>query len=222
MVGLIPVYFGAAGEAARALAPLLAAAPPVLDLTMPMSYREVQQLTDGLNPPTMHHYYTAEWLHGLDDRTIEELVAAAADAPSPFSVIVLKRMGGATARVPADATPFWFRDAAHNLDIHAQWAPDSPPDQHIAWARAIRRAAQRDSAGGGYVNFIGDDQGPDRVRAAYGGNYARLARIKAAYDPDNFFHVNNNIPPADPEGRPLAPDGNGATAMGETRSGGAR
>jgi len=200
VAGLIPVYFGAADEATRVLAPLLAAAPPVLDLTKPMTYREVQQLTNGLNPPGMHHYYTAEWLHGLDDQTIEEVLAAAANAPSPFSVIVLKRMGGATGRVAADATPFWYRDAAYNLDVHAQWAPGSPPGQHIAWARAIRQAAQRDSAGGGYVNFIGGDQGHDRVRAAYGGNYARLTRVKAAYDPDNFFRVNNNIPPAVPSG----------------------
>ena len=200
VAGVIPVYFGAADEATRVLAPLLAAAPPALDLTKPMTYREVQQLTNGLNPPGMHHYYTAEWLHGLDDQTIEEVLAAAANAPSPFSVIVLKRMGGATGRVAADATPFWYRDAAYNLDVHAQWAPGSPPGQHIAWARAIRQAAQRDSAGGGYVNFIGGDQGHDRVRAAYGGNYARLTRVKAAYDPDNFFRVNNNIPPAVPSG----------------------
>jgi len=196
VAGLIPVYFGPANEAARALAPLLAVAPPVLDLTKPMSYQEVQRLTDGLNPPAMHHYYTAEWLRSLDDQTIDELVAAAADAPSPLSVIILKRMGGAIGRVPADATPFWYRDAAHNLDIHAQWAPGSSPEPHVAWARAARQAAQRDSAGGGYVNFIGADQGTDRVRAAYGGNYARLARIKAAYDPGNLFRINNNIPPA--------------------------
>ena len=161
-----------------------------------MSYQEAQQLTDGLNPPVMHHYYTAEWLDDLDDQTIEALVAAAADAPSPHSVIILKRMGGATARIPADATPFWFRNAAHNLDIHAQWAPASPPRPHIAWARAARQAARRVSAGGGYVNFIEADRGPGRIQAAYGGNYRRLARIKAAYDPDNFFRLNNNIPPA--------------------------
>jgi FAD/FMN-containing dehydrogenase len=198
VVGVIPVYFGPAREATRALAPLLSAAPPVADLTRPMFYRAVQQLTDGLNPPGMHHYYTAEWLHGLDDQTIEALVAAAAHAPSPQSVIVIKRMGGATARVPADATPFWYRDAAYNLDIHAQWAPGRPPGPHVAWARATRQAAQHASSGGGYVNFIGTDQGPGRVRAAYGGNYPRLTQVKAAYDPDNFFHVNNNIPPAAP------------------------
>ena len=200
VAGLIPVYFGPANEAARALAPLLAVAPPVLDLTKPMSYQEVQRLTDGLNPPAMHHYYTAEWLRSLDDQTIDELVAAAADAPSPLSVIILKRMGGAIGRVPADATPFWYRGAAYHLDIHAQWAPGEPPEPHVAWARGARQAARRDWAGGGYVNFI--ESGPDtgRVRAAFGGNYARLAQIKAAYDPDNFFHINNNILPAVPAG----------------------
>jgi len=104
-------------------------------------------------------------------------------------------MGGAAGRVPADATAFWYRDAAYHLDIHAQWAPGSPPGPHMTWARAVRQAARRDWAGGGYVNFIAADEGFDRVRAAYGGNYARLARIKAAYDPDNFFRINNNIRP---------------------------
>jgi FAD/FMN-containing dehydrogenase len=198
VVGLVPVYFGAAQDASRELARLLAAGPPVLDLTKPMSYQEVQRLASGFNPPAMHHYYTSEWLHGLDDQTIDGLVATAADAPSPPSAIILKRMSGAAGRVPADATAFWYRDAAYHLDIHAQWAPGGPPEPHIAWARAARQAGRRDSAGGGYVNFIGADEGTDRVRAAYGGNYARLARIKSVYDPDNFFRINNNIPPAVP------------------------
>ncbi len=168
-------------------------------------------MTDGLNPPAMHHYYTAEWLHGLDDQTIGALVAAAGSAPSPHSSIILKRMGGAAGRVPADATPFWYRDAAYNLDIHAQWAPGSAPGAHITWARDTRQAARRDSAGGSYVNFIGAED-PGRVRAAYAGNYRRLAQVKAAYDPENFFRVNNNIPPAVPAGNrdraPAGPAGN--------------
>jgi hypothetical protein len=194
----MPVYFGPAQEAARALAPLLALAPAALDFTGPTSYLEVQRMTDGFNPPVTHHYYTAEWLRALDDQTIETLVAAAMGAPSPRSVIMIKLMGGAVARVPAGATPFWYRDAAYNLDIHAQWAPGDSPGQHIAWARATRQAAGHASAGAGYVNFIAADAGDDQVRAAYGGNYTRLARIKADYDPDNFFHINNNIRPAGP------------------------
>jgi hypothetical protein len=122
-------------------------------------------------------------------------------------------MGGAAGRVPGDATPFWYRDAVHNLDIHAQWAPGVAPGPHIAWARAARQAARSASAGGGYVNFIGAED-PGRIPAAYGGNYGRLARIKAAYDPENFFHFNNNIPPWVPAGdgnqedRPSVPPGN--------------
>ena len=116
-------------------------------------------------------------------------------------MIVLKRMGGAVARVPAGDTAFWYRDAAYHLDVHAQWTPGTAPEPQIAWARAARQAARTVSAGGGYVNFL--DPGEDRVRAAYGGNYGRLARIKAAYDPGNLFRHNSNIPPesGDRDGR---------------------
>ena len=160
-----------------------------------MSYLEVQQLSEGPGVPGMHHYYTAEWLAGLDDTAIRALIGAATQATSPRSMIVLKRMGGATARVPAEATAFWYRQAPHNLDIHAQWAPGGDAPAHRAWAHATRRAVRPASAGGGYVNFLGDDQGNDRVRAAYGGNYQRLTDVKARYDPGNFFRVNHNIPP---------------------------
>lgn len=196
VVGLLPVYFGSATDGERALRPLRAFAPAAIDLTGPMPYLQVQQQTDGFVAAGTHHYYTAEWLDDLDDHTIDALVAAAFDAPSPQSVVILKAMGGATARIPADATPFAYRHATHNLDIHAQYPAGEAPEPHLAWTRAVRRAAQSASAGGGYVNFIAHDQGPDRVRAAYGDNYHRLTQIKAAYDPDNVFHINHNIPPA--------------------------
>jgi hypothetical protein len=84
------------------------------------------------------------------------------------SVIILKAMGGAAGRVPAAATPFWYRDAVHSLEFHAQWAPDDVPGRHIAWAGAARPAARSASAGGGYVNFIGAED-PGRVGAADAG-----------------------------------------------------
>ena len=194
VVGVMSAYFGPADEAERALAPLRGlASRPVIDALRPMSYQQVQQYFDGLPTLPLHHYFTAEWLRGLDEASIEALVTAAAAAPSPHSMIVLKRMGGAVARVPAGDTAFWYRDAAYHLDVHAQWTPGTAPEPQIAWARAARQAARTVSAGGGYVNFL--DPGEDRVRAAYGGNYGRLARIKAAYDPGNLFRHNNNIPP---------------------------
>jgi hypothetical protein len=146
----------------------------------------------------MHHYYTAEWLAGLDDAAMQALIGAATRATSPRSMIVLKRMGGATAQVPAEATAFWYRQAPHSLDVHAQWSPGGDESAHRAWAHATRQARRPATAGGGYVNFLGGDQGNDRVRAAYGGNYQRLADVKARYDPGNFFRINHNIPPAAP------------------------
>jgi FAD/FMN-containing dehydrogenase len=194
--GLIPVCFGTADDhpertvaAVRALLP-----PPAFEMTAPMSYPQFQRLSpDG--GPGMHHYYTAEWLNVLDDAAIDALIGAAACAPSPQSLIVVKRMGGAVAEVPPDGTAFWYRQAPHNLDVHAVWAPDGDPAANRAWARATTQAVSHASAGGGYVNFLGDDQGTNRVRAAYGGNYDRLTEVKAAYDPDNFFRINHNIPP---------------------------
>jgi len=199
LAALFLACFGSAADhpertvaSVRALLP-----PPAFDATGPMSYRQVQQLSEGPGVPGMHHYYTAEWLDVLDDKAIDALVSAAERATSPRSVIVVKRMGGAAARVPADGTAFWYRRAAHNLDIHAQWAPGGDLAAHRAWAHATRQAVRHASAGGGYVNFLGGDQGADRIRAAYGGNYERLTQVKAGYDPGNLFRLNHNIAPAE-------------------------
>jgi FAD/FMN-containing dehydrogenase len=197
LAGLLAFCFGTADHhpertvaALRALLP-----PPAVDRTGPMSYLQTQQMSEGITPPGMHHYQLAEWLSVLDEAAIEALVIAAAQATSPRSSIVLKRMGGATARVPAQATAFWYRQAAHNLSVHAEWTPGAAR-AHQVWAHATRQAVRHASAGGGYVHFIAEDEGQDRVRAAYGGNYTRLAEIKAAYDPDNFFRHNHNVIPA--------------------------
>jgi hypothetical protein len=104
-------------------------------------------------------------------------------------------MGGATARVPAGETAFWYRQAAHKLDVQVEWT-SGEPDVHREWVRSTCQAVSHASAGGGYVNFMGDGEAADSVRAAYGGNYERLARVKGAYDPGNFFHLNHNVVPA--------------------------
>jgi FAD/FMN-containing dehydrogenase len=199
IAGLLAFCFGAPDDHPERIIATLRGLlpPPVVDATGPMSYLRTQQMGEGLAPEGMHHYDIGEWLGFLDDTAIEALVNAAAAASSPRSSIVLKRMGGATARVPAQGTAFWYRQAAHNLNVHAEWAPgEGDPATHRAWAHAARQAALHASAGGGYVHFIDDDQGPDRVRDAFGANYARLAQVKAVYDPGNFFRLNHNIAPA--------------------------
>ena len=123
--GLIALCFGSADDhPERALAPLRALLPPpVVDVTGAMSYLETQQLSEGMAPEGTPHYETAEWLSLLDDTAIDALVNAAASAPTPRSAIVVKLMGGATARVPAADTAFWYRQAAHKLSVNVEWAP---------------------------------------------------------------------------------------------------
>jgi FAD/FMN-containing dehydrogenase len=196
LAALLAFCFGTADDhPERAVAALRGLLPtPAVDTTGPMSYEQAQQLSDGIAPAGMHHYDTAEWLSFLDEKTIGHLVRAAA-ARSGRSSIVLKRMGGATERVRPGDTAFWYRRAAHSLHVHAEWA-SGDPSPHRAWVRATQQAAAHASAGGGYIGFTAGDEGPGRVRAAYGGNYTRLTEVKTAYDPDNFFQANHNIPPA--------------------------
>jgi FAD/FMN-containing dehydrogenase len=198
VAGLLALCFGSADDhSERMLAALRALLPPpAVDIAGPMPYLETQRLSEGMAPAGMPHYDTGEWLRFLDDAAVDALVNAAAASPTPQSTIVVKRMGGAAARVPARETAFWYRQAAHKLNVQVEWAPGEP-DEHREWVRAARRALKHASAGGGYVNFMGDDEGADRVIAAYGGNYERLAQVKAAYDPGNFFHLNHNVAPAD-------------------------
>jgi FAD/FMN-containing dehydrogenase len=105
-------------------------------------------------------------------------------------------LGGALARVAEDATAFGQRDAAHNVVVNAVWTEDDPDARgHIAWARDSFDAMQPHARDRVYVNFLGEE-GPDRVRQAYGTEkYDRLVALKREYDPTNFFRLNQNIPP---------------------------
>ena len=114
------------------------------------------------------------------------------------SYAAMFHMGGAVARVPQDATAYAGRDVVHNIIIDAVSLPDASGEHaaaETAWARRFLEALQPHRAGGVYVNFMTADE-QDRVRAAYGGNYARLAALKAKYDPGNLFRLNANIRPA--------------------------
>lgn len=117
------------------------------------------------------------------------------DITSPLSDFKFAVLGGAAGRVPSDATAFAHRDAPFVLNINARWALPGDAEPHMAWTQRLWEAMQPFSAGGTYVNFLGEE-GADRVRAAYGeSTYQRLAALKATYDPDNAFRLNQNILP---------------------------
>jgi FAD/FMN-containing dehydrogenase len=151
---------------------------------------------DPFVPHGWHRYWKSVELPPLTDDAIETLVEHASVQTSPKSYCIVLQLGGALARVGEDETAFSQRDAAHNVAINAVWTEEDPgAERHIAWARDFFDAMQPHARDRVYVNFLGNE-GPDRVRQAYGGaKYDRLVELKRAYDPTNFFRLNQNIEP---------------------------
>jgi hypothetical protein len=171
---------------------------PALDWVAPMPHPALQGMFDGLYPPGDQWYWKADFFRELPDEAIAAHVQHAQLLPTWKSTMHLYPIDGCAGRVEKDATAWNFRDAKWAMVIvGVSPDPDDAP-RLAAWTRAYWAALHRYSAGGAYVNMMMDagDEGQDRVRAAYGDHYDRLARIKAEYDPDNLFHINQNIAPA--------------------------
>ncbi len=187
------VYAGPEAEARAVAAPLFALRPEGA-LVAEMPYADFQCMLD--DPPGYRNYWSAEYLSAFPDSAVDLFCARAADmiVPSP-SQHVLFPQGGAVARGPAEYPVPW-RHAPLIAHPFGLWADPADDERARQWARAIRADLQPWSSGAVYLNFIGDE-GHDRVVAGFGAaNYARLARVKARYDPDNLFHLNHNIQPA--------------------------
>jgi FAD/FMN-containing dehydrogenase len=179
------------------LAPLRRFGPPVADTIQPMPYTAVQRMLDDGFPPGHHHYWKSGYMRELSDGAIETMVAQFLKAPSPLSAALLEPLGGAVARVAPDATAYAHRNGQPSFLIVARWTDPAEAEQEIAWARAYWAAMQPYVEQAAYPNYLeAGAEGAERVRAAYAGNYERLTRVKAAYDPTNFFRGNQNIPPA--------------------------
>jgi FAD/FMN-containing dehydrogenase len=194
MCGIVWCYSGPLKKAEQVFKPIRAFRKPVLDLVGPIPHPVVQSMFDPLFPPGLQWYWKADFVRELGDKAIELNVKHGAQMPTMLSTMHLYPIDGAAARVKNSATPWAYRDA--------KWAqvivgvdPDPAKKEVISsWARDYWTALHPYSAGGAYVNFM-MDEGEDRVRATYGKNYARLAKIKKRYDPANLFRVNQNIKP---------------------------
>ena len=167
---------------------------PAVDLVGPMPYSEFQCMID--DPPGLRNYWTADYLDELSDEAIDVFASHSERMPVPSACqSIMFPWGGEIARVSTDDTPMAQRDARWVAHPFVLWESADQDDRHMAWGRGISADLKRFSTGGVYLNFIGDE-GQDRVRAAFGDNYDRLAQIKARYDADNFFRLNQNIRPA--------------------------
>jgi FAD/FMN-containing dehydrogenase len=196
LVAIIPVHCGSLEDGERAVRPLRGLGEPVADLLGPIPYVAMQSLIDPLWGPGAHSYMKAGWMGGLDDAAIDTLVRYRDEVTSPKTEIHVHHMGGAVARVPADATAFGDRGAPFLLNVLASTFTADGYDDAVTWAQDLYGAMEPALTGGTYVNFL-SNEGEERVRDAYGQDkYDRLVALKDAYDPTNLFRLNQNIVPS--------------------------
>jgi len=186
-------YAGAIEDGRRAVAPFRALAPPIADMVEPMSYPEIY-------PPEQEGFHPVAasrtmFVDSIDRRAAETIVDRLQAATASMAVTQIRVLGGAMARVPAEATAFAHRQSRMMVNMAALYDRPEERPGHEAWVTGLADQLEADGSGA-YAGFLADE-GEVRVRAAYpGSTWDRLALIKASYDPDNLFRLNQNIPPA--------------------------
>jgi len=196
-VGIAGMWAGDPADGQRAAQPLRELATPLLDMSGPMSYHDFQRSLDPFFPAGVRRYWKALYLDGFSDAAIATTAEWSHRRPSGDTLVIVRHCGGAMSRVGAAETAFGDRSSEWMLSIDSSWLDPAEDDVNIAYTRDFWDAALPHSNGQTYFNFPGLLEDNDTaVRASYGANHARLARIKAAYDPDNRFRLNQNIQPA--------------------------
>jgi FAD/FMN-containing dehydrogenase len=187
-------YAGAVQEGERAVAPLRDLKPEV-DLLGPFPYVAFQAMFDPLLPHGILAYAKSDYFDEISPAAVAEMVTRAETLPSPLAMVRLNHYGGAVAAVANDATAFAHRDSAFALNVDSFWHDPAESEKNIRWTREVWEAMRAYAPRGSYVNFL-TDEGEDRVRESYGGNYDRLVAVKNKYDPRNMFRQNQNIKPS--------------------------
>ncbi|AZO71161.1 MAG: FAD-binding oxidoreductase [Mesorhizobium sp.] len=190
-------YAGPIGDGEQALRPLRTFRTPVVDLVGATPYVGFQSALDSTVPHGWNYYWKSTHLPELRDDLIDVIIEHAFSSSSPRSYAAIFHLKGAVSRVAEGGTAFGNRQASHAITLDAVWRPgEGFGDRDTAWAKGFFGALGRFREGV-YVNFLGGDEDPARVREAYGeAVYDRLVAVKTAYDPDNTFHHNQNIRPA--------------------------
>jgi hypothetical protein len=195
IVAILVCHTGAIKDGEPLLAPIKRFGSPVGDVIQPRFYVSQQSLLDATQPKGRRNYWKSEYLPGLDSEILSKLIEHAERIVSPHSVILVFPVDGALNRLSNDHSAVGNRDAAFALNVAASWEKAEDDAANIEWARAAWRDMRRFSTGGTYVNFLTEEEGEERIRAAYGKNYDRLVEIKGKWDPENLFRINKNIVP---------------------------
>jgi len=197
VVAIVVCYVGDPAEGARVLKPLKEFGQPLADVIAPKPFTALQAMLDGGQIAGRQYYWKSEYLHDIEGKAIDTLIAQARQLSSPHSAILVFQLGGAISRVGPVETAASGRDARYIVNIAGAWENKSDNEREMKWVRDTWAALRPFGTGAVYVNFMADDERPERLHAAYGTEiYQRLASLKDRYDPDNFFRTNQNIRPA--------------------------
>ena len=193
IVALFVCYSGPLADAERVLAPIKTFGAPVGDVLQKRSYVSQQMLLDATQPKGRRYYWKSEYLRALEPGLAARAIEHASRMISPHSAILIFPLDGALNERPEEHSAVGNRDAAAVLNIASAWEHAADDAENIEWARSAWRDLRQFSTGGTYVNFLTEEEGEERTRAAYRTNYERLVQIKAEWDPGNLFRTNKNI-----------------------------
>ena len=194
-VVVLPIFYsGPAAEAEKLIAPVRAFGTPHGEHLGVQPYVAWQKAFDPLLTPGARNYWKSHNFTELADGALDSIIEFAGKLPSPQCEIFIGLIAGASNRIAPDAMAYGHRDAKFVLNVHGRWDEAKDDQKGIGWARDFFKASAPYASAGAYVNFMTAEEG-DRVAAAYGANYDRLVQAKKRYDPDNIFHLNQNIKP---------------------------
>jgi FAD/FMN-containing dehydrogenase len=195
IIALFVCHTGRIEEGERLVAPIRAFGSPLGDVLQRRSYVSQQSLLDATQPKGRRYYWKSEFLPKLEPELLAKVIDHAGRIISPHSAIILFPIDGALNRIAAGHSSAGNRDAASVFNIAAAWENPDDDKANIAWAQEAWRDMRRFSTGGTYINFLTEEEGEERIRAAYGKNHERLVELKTKWDPRNLFRMNKNIAP---------------------------
>ena len=199
IIAIVGCYAGSIKVGKQVIAPLRESIPPVVDIFDEMPYVGVQSMLDGIAPAGVRNYWKSDYLGTVSNDLMKVFIEFFKTVPSPMIHVDIHHLEGAYGRVGNDETAFSHRDARYIVNIIGTWIDPADDRGNITWTKNLWEAMRPYSLGASYVNFM-TDEGEDRIKASYGeSKYRKLAELKRKYDPENFFHLNQNIKPAEQE-----------------------
>jgi len=195
IVALLACHSGNPEQGEKAVAPIKSFGNPIGDVLIRRPYVQVQSLLDATQPKGRRYYWKSEYLSHIEPALCEKVIEHAAKIPSPHSAVIVFQLGGALNRLKEEHSPVGNRDARYVLNVAGSWEQADEDSVNVEWARAAWNDMKSFSTGGTYINFLTEDEGPQRIEAALGKGLRRLTEVKARWDPENMFRTNRNIKP---------------------------